>query len=52
MAQRRESLAFRGRGDWELADILTGQARSDLAEFDAGLLAPGEEPRHGADEPG
>ena len=39
---------FGGRGNCELAYILTGQARSDFAEFDAFLLAPGEEPRHGA----
>jgi hypothetical protein len=48
VAQRRQSLVFCGRGNCELADILTGQARSDFAEFDALLLAPGEEPRHGA----
>jgi len=47
-AQRRKSLAFRGRGDWELAHILTGQAGSDLAVFDALVLAPGEESRHRA----
>ena len=48
MAQRRERLVFGRRGALELAHILAGQARSDLAEFDALLLAPGEEPRHRA----
>ena len=48
VAQRRERLVFGRRGALELAHILTGQARSDLAEFDALVLAPGEEPRHRA----
>jgi hypothetical protein len=31
-----------------MAYVLTGQARRDLAQFDALVLAPGEEPRHRA----
>jgi len=48
VAQGREGLVLGRRGALDLADILTGQARSDLAEFDALLVAPGEEPRHRA----
>src|SRR5262249_32049234 len=48
VAQRRERLVLGGRGAPELTHIVTGKARSDLAEFYALLLTPGEEPRHGA----
>ena len=48
VAQRRERLVFGRRGALELAHILTGQARSDLAEFEALVLAPGQKPHHRA----
>jgi hypothetical protein len=48
VAQRREGLVLGRRGALELAHILAGQARSDLAQFDALVLAPSEKPRHRA----
>ena len=47
-SQRRESLIFRRRGAFELAEIIPGQAGGDGVQFEFAIAAPGEE---AADDP-